>query len=109
VLNVDGHLGVRLSHDIFHCGSLEPHHVTRVSDGGPDHAAHVIALCPNCHRRVHHGADGKQFNKRLMKRLTALEPSAKTFGDNGSEPGHCVIIYLTRILESIEKYAVTLE
>jgi 5-methylcytosine-specific restriction endonuclease McrA len=58
-------------------GYLEPHHVTRVSDGGPDHPAHVIALCPNCHRRVHHGADGKKFNKGLMKRLKALEPSAQ--------------------------------
>jgi 5-methylcytosine-specific restriction protein A len=37
---------------------LEPHHLRRVSDGGPDHPAHVIALCPNCHRRVHAGIDG---------------------------------------------------
>ena len=26
---------------------LEPHHLRRLSDGGPDHPAHVIALCPN--------------------------------------------------------------
>lgn len=32
---------------------LEPHHIRRVSDGGPDHPGYVIALCPNCHRRVH--------------------------------------------------------
>ena len=31
---------------------LEPHHIRRLSDGGPDHPAFVIALCPNCHRRV---------------------------------------------------------
>ena len=40
---------------------LEPHHLRRLSDGGPDHPAHVIALCPNCHRRVHFGADGKSY------------------------------------------------
>jgi HNH endonuclease len=38
---------------------LEPHHLRRVSNGGPDHPAHVISLCPNCHRRVHAGADGQ--------------------------------------------------
>jgi 5-methylcytosine-specific restriction protein A len=32
---------------------LEPHHLRRLSDGGPDHPAYVIALCPSCHRRVH--------------------------------------------------------
>ena len=40
---------------------LEPHHLRRLSDGGPDHPAHVIALCPNCHRRVHFGADWKSY------------------------------------------------
>ncbi|WP_421188799.1 HNH endonuclease [Aeromonas enteropelogenes] len=29
----------------------------RLSDGGPDHPANVIALCPNCHRRAHHALD----------------------------------------------------
>src|SRR5262249_34191809 len=43
-------------------GYLEPHHLRRLSDGGPDHPAHVIALCPNCHRRVHFGADGHTYN-----------------------------------------------
>jgi 5-methylcytosine-specific restriction enzyme A len=42
---------------------LEPHHLRRISDGGPDHPAHVIALCPNCHRRVHAGADGHPYKR----------------------------------------------
>jgi 5-methylcytosine-specific restriction endonuclease McrA len=53
---------------------LEAHHVNRLADDGPDHPGKVIALCPNCHSRVHHGIDGKTFNQKLLKRLAALEP-----------------------------------
>lgn len=45
---------------------LEVHHLTRQSDGGPDAPENVIALCPNCHRRVHQGRDGDAFNQMLM-------------------------------------------
>ena len=34
---------------------LEVHHTIRLSDGGYDTVANAIALCPNCHRRSHHG------------------------------------------------------
>lgn len=34
---------------------LEVHHVRSLSDGGEDSLANVIALCPNCHREIHHG------------------------------------------------------
>jgi 5-methylcytosine-specific restriction enzyme A len=44
---------------------LEPHHTRRLSDGGPDDYRHVIALCPTCHRRVHHGSDGDGYNDQL--------------------------------------------
>jgi 5-methylcytosine-specific restriction protein A len=52
---------------------LEPHHLTRISDGGPDHPSHVIALCPNCHRRVHAGADGKTYNVALTEKMKTIE------------------------------------
>ena len=52
---------------------LEPHHTRRISDGGPDHPAAVIALCPTCHRRVHHAADGEAYNAALMSKLLELE------------------------------------
>ena len=55
---------------------LEPHHTTRRADGGPDHPAHVIALCPTCHRRVHHGYDGEVYNRELIDRLPAIEEEA---------------------------------
>lgn len=45
---------------------LEVHHLHRRSDGGPDHPDNVIALCPNCHRRVHQGEDGNEFNRGLI-------------------------------------------
>jgi 5-methylcytosine-specific restriction endonuclease McrA len=53
---------------------LEAHHTLSRADDGPDHPKHVIALCPNCHRRVHYARDGKGFNNRLIKTLNRLEP-----------------------------------
>jgi 5-methylcytosine-specific restriction protein A len=52
---------------------LEPHHLRRVSDGGPDHPAFVICLCPNCHRRVHAGADGADYNAALLNKMSSIE------------------------------------
>jgi 5-methylcytosine-specific restriction protein A len=54
---------------------LEPHHTRRLSDGGPDDYHHVIALCPTCHRRVHHGEDGTAYNGALVTRLSDIEPA----------------------------------
>jgi hypothetical protein len=53
---------------------LEPHHTERLADDGPDHPAHVIALCPNCHRRAHSSKDRDNFNSRLIKRLAKIQP-----------------------------------
>jgi 5-methylcytosine-specific restriction protein A len=52
---------------------LEPHHIRRVSDGGPDDPAFVIALCPNCHRFVHAGKQGPGYNAELLAKITKLE------------------------------------
>jgi hypothetical protein len=41
---------------------------------GPDDYHHVIALCPTCHRRVHHGQDGDSYNDSLSVKLRVLEP-----------------------------------
>ena len=53
---------------------LEPHHIRRVSDGGPDDPSFVIALCPNCHCRVHAGIDGEGYNSNLLIAMTSIEP-----------------------------------
>jgi 5-methylcytosine-specific restriction protein A len=55
---------------------LEAHHTNRRSDTGPGNRKTVIALCPNCHSRVHYGRDGNEFNDELRSKLTELEASS---------------------------------
>jgi mutator protein MutT len=52
---------------------LECHHIQRVSDQGPDHPSHIIACCPTCHKRIHHGNDGVQYNKELAEKVSKFE------------------------------------
>jgi 5-methylcytosine-specific restriction protein A len=61
---------------------LEPHHIRRVSDGGPDDPAFVISLCPNCHRRVHAGQDGAAYNAMLRAKMISIEPPLDEALDN---------------------------
>lgn len=60
---------------------LEPHHTRRLSDGGPDHPRWVAAVCPNCHREMHYGSEGKKKNLELQnyigQREKVLGPVAK--------------------------------
>ena len=42
---------------------LETHHVVWLSRGGEDTIDNVVALCPNCHRRMHELDDPKDLNK----------------------------------------------
>ena len=48
---------------------LEIHHVDELGKGGKDHPGKVVALCPTCHKRVHHGEDGQQMNRAIRKKL----------------------------------------
>jgi 5-methylcytosine-specific restriction protein A len=52
---------------------LEAHHTNRRSDSGPGDRGTVIALCPNCHSRVHYGRDGDEFNLELKAKLKELQ------------------------------------
>ena len=52
---------------------LEPHHIKRVADGGPDHPRSVGAVCPTCHRFIHHGAEGAKLNLELEKYVLEIE------------------------------------
>jgi len=52
---------------------LEPHHTKRVADGGPDDPAWVGAVCPTCHREIHHGQNGPALNEKLQQRLIEIE------------------------------------
>lgn len=57
---------------------LEPHHINRLSDGGLDHPRYVGAICPACHREIHHGEHGKAKNEELMGYVEAAEEAAGT-------------------------------
>jgi 5-methylcytosine-specific restriction protein A len=52
---------------------LEPHHVQRLSDGGLDHPSHIGAICPTCHREIHHGLHGETKNETLKFYVAQLE------------------------------------
>ena len=52
---------------------LEPHHIRRLSDGGPDNPQFVAAVCANCHRRAHYSRDAMDFNDNLGKIVSAKE------------------------------------
>lgn len=46
---------------------LEEHHVKPLAEGGADIISNAVSLCPNCHRRCHHGQDRKKFSERLKE------------------------------------------
>jgi 5-methylcytosine-specific restriction protein A len=46
---------------------LEPYHTRRLSDGGPDDPRFVGAVCPDCHREIHHGMHGQAKNEALIE------------------------------------------
>jgi 5-methylcytosine-specific restriction protein A len=56
---------------------LEPHHIRRLTDGGPDDPRMMGAVCPNCHREIHHGTSGQKRNSDLQARITAKENMMK--------------------------------
>lgn len=52
---------------------LEPHHIRRLTDGGPDDPKWVIGVCPNCHRRAHYSHDAAEYNATLAEIVQRLE------------------------------------
>jgi 5-methylcytosine-specific restriction protein A len=52
---------------------LEPHHTTRLSDGGPDHPKYVGAICSDCHSEIHYGMYGAEKNVALQNYLAEIE------------------------------------
>ncbi|WP_146037372.1 HNH endonuclease [Novosphingobium guangzhouense] len=60
---------------------LEVHHVRPLSEGGPDTVDNSIAACPNCHRRLHHAEDKKEFRKAVIARVSRLHDYPKRILD----------------------------
>ncbi len=51
---------------------LEVHHIHYLSKGGSDSIDNVVALCPNCHRRIHQlelESDVKKISDRAMSNM----------------------------------------
>ena len=47
---------------------LETHHIVWLARGGPDTVENTVALCPNCHRRVH--VQDREVDKRILAAAT---------------------------------------
>lgn len=52
---------------------LEVHHVLPLADGGPDIVENAIAVCPNCHRRLHYGADKAKLKCDVIRKIGRVE------------------------------------
>ena len=51
---------------------LEVHHIRHLADGGSDTTSNAVALCPNCHRRLHHSRDARDYRETLFVKVSAL-------------------------------------
>jgi len=51
---------------------LEVHHVRRLADGGSDTPENAVAVCPNCHKELHHGSERKAVAELLYSRIVRL-------------------------------------
>ena len=48
---------------------LEVHHIDELGEGGEDSPDKVVALCPSCHKEIHHGVQGDEMNDELRQKL----------------------------------------
>jgi 5-methylcytosine-specific restriction protein A len=51
---------------------LEVHHVIRLADGGADSINNAVAVCPNCHRALHHSKDKSELIESLYRKIDRL-------------------------------------
>lgn len=51
---------------------LEVHHLRTLADGGSDRVSNAVALCPNCHRRLHFGQDAEACKARMYASIPGL-------------------------------------
>ncbi|WP_126182948.1 HNH endonuclease [Variovorax atrisoli] len=52
---------------------LEVHHLLRLADDGPDAPSNVAAVCPNCHRALHHSKGRAALAASLRLRVAKFE------------------------------------
>ncbi|WP_306234570.1 HNH endonuclease [Burkholderia pseudomallei] len=51
---------------------LEVHHLRKLADGGSDMVTNAVAVCPNCHRRLHFSKDACAYRETLYGKVTEL-------------------------------------
>ena len=51
---------------------LEVHHITPLAEGGDDTLRNAAALCPMCHREVHHGVNRVKKRARLDAHVAGI-------------------------------------
>jgi 5-methylcytosine-specific restriction enzyme A len=56
---------------------LEVHHIAWLAKGGSDTPLNTAGVCPNCHRRLHHGHDAGDCASRLGATIGAKEAAIK--------------------------------
>jgi 5-methylcytosine-specific restriction enzyme A len=64
---------------------LHCHHVVWLARGGPDIIQNTVAICPNCHERMHQ-LDRKSDVKLLAARIQQRDPDLPTFDIIGFKP-----------------------
>lgn len=52
---------------------LEVHHVISLSEGGPDTVDNCVALCPNCHRKMHFSNERDDLRSAIYSKVTRLK------------------------------------
>jgi hypothetical protein len=65
---------------------LEVHHILTLAELGPDTPDNAAALCPNCHRELHHGVNSRRLREALLSRLHALGTTTGSPSETGSGP-----------------------
>jgi 5-methylcytosine-specific restriction endonuclease McrA len=56
---------------------LEVHHIKALGENGLDSTLNVAAICPTCHRKIHHSDEGAEINNRLGERVGAAQKKAQ--------------------------------
>ena len=58
--------------------AIDLHHMVEVSDGGPDDAANLLALCPTCHSLFHRGTISRDSIYAWKSMLVSLSHAFDT-------------------------------
>lgn len=52
---------------------LEVHHLRKLADDGSDTVTNAVAVCPNCHRRLHFSENARAYRETLYGKIAELE------------------------------------